>query len=135
MVLLIVAVCWCRGNRYKPPEWIFFWIMHQNRVQNTIKCHDNNIWKQMCIKTYLIVQIPIFDTTYKGKQKVEIYIWASHHELVLLLQSKNCFSMYQRMISKETSWAGQRHISNHVYRTTHSRLCNRKQWMSTIVLI
>ena len=28
----------------------FFGILHQNRVQNIIQYHDENIWKQMCIK-------------------------------------------------------------------------------------
>ena len=108
MVLLFVAVCWCRVNRYKPYKWTLFRIMHQNRVQNIIQCHDNNIWKQMCIKKYVIVLIPIFDTTYIGEIQVKIYMWALHHELVLFQQSRNCFAMYQRRILKGASWAGTR---------------------------
>ena len=34
----------------------------------------------------------IFNTTYKGKEQVKIYMWALYHELVLLLQSRNYFS-------------------------------------------
>ena len=34
---------------------------------------------------------PIFNTTYKGKIQVEIYMWAVHHELVLFQQSRNYF--------------------------------------------
>ena len=45
----------------------------------------------MCIKKYLIVLIPIFDTMYKGKKQVKIYMWALHQELVLFLQIMNCF--------------------------------------------
>ena len=72
-----------------------------------IQCHDNNIWKKMCIKNiYIIVLRHIFYTTYKGKNQAKKYMWDLHHELVLFLQSRNCFSMYQIMRSKGTSWAG-----------------------------
>ena len=91
MVLLFVAVCWWWVNIYKPYKWTLFRIMHQNRVQKTIQWHDNNIWKQMLIKNYVIVLRPIFDTTYKGEIQVEIYMWALHHELVLFQKSRNCF--------------------------------------------
>ena len=50
MVMFLVSVCWCRINIYKPSKWTFFRILHQNRVQNIIQCHDNNIWKQIYIK-------------------------------------------------------------------------------------
>ena len=43
------------------------------------------------LKNYLIVLRPIFDTTYKGKKQVKIYMWALHHELVLFQKSRNCF--------------------------------------------
>ena len=92
MVLLIVAVCWCRGNRYIPSKCTFFWILHRNRAQNMIQCHDNNIWKKMCIKNiYIIVLRHIFYTTYKGKNQAKKYMWDLHHKLVLFLQSRNCF--------------------------------------------
>ena len=91
MVLLLIAVCWCRVNKYKPSKLILFWILHQNRVQNIIQCHDKNIWKQMCTKklsynteTYLRYNV------LRGKQ-VEIYMWSLHHKLVLFLKSGNCF--------------------------------------------
>ena len=90
-MMLFVAVCWCRVNRYKPYKWTLFRILHQNRVQNVIQWHNNNIWKQMCIKKYVIVLIPIFDTTYKGEIQVEIYMWALHYELVLFQKSSNYF--------------------------------------------
>ena len=109
MMLLLVAMCWCREKIYIPSKFTFLRILHRNRAQNIIQCHDNNIWKQMCIKKYLIVLRPIFDTTYKGKKQVEIYMWALHHELVLFLQSRNFFAMYQIIRSKGTSWAGPRH--------------------------
>ena len=49
-------------------------------------------FENKCVfKIYLIVLRHIFDTTYKGKKQVEIYMWALHHELVLFLQSRNCF--------------------------------------------
>ena len=85
-----------------------FQILHQNRVQNIIQYHDNNIWKQMCIKNYLIVLRPIFDTTYKGKNrmkyKCELYImnWSYSNKVGIV------FAMYQIMISKGTSWTGPR---------------------------
>ena len=91
MVLLFVAVCWCRVNRYKPSKWTFFQILHQNRVQNIFQYHDNNIKNRCVLKKYIIVPRPIFNTTYKGKRQVEICMWALHHELVLFLQSRNWF--------------------------------------------
>ena len=60
-------------------------------------------------KIYLIVLIPIFDTTYKGgngsKYTCEIYItnWYFSNKVGIV------FAIYQRMISKGTSWAGPRH--------------------------
>ena len=39
-------------------------------------------------------------------------MWAPHHEFFLFLQSRIFFSMYQRMISKETSWAGPRPMAH-----------------------
>ena len=38
------------------------------------------------LKFYVVVLRPIFDTMYKGKKQVEMYMWALHHELVLFLQ-------------------------------------------------
>ena len=87
----------------------FFRILHQNRSQSIIQCLDNNIWKQICIKKYLLLLRPIFDTTYKGGKQVEKYMWAIHHKLVLLVQSRNFFAMYHRMRLKGISWAGPRH--------------------------
>ena len=49
---------------------------------------------------------PIFAPTYKQKKQVEKYIRALYHELVLFLQSRNFFAMYQIMRSKGESWAG-----------------------------
>ena len=88
---------------YIPTKCTLFQIMHRNREQNIIQCHYNNIWKHMCIKTYLIVMIPIFDPTYKEMKQVEIYIRALYHELVLLLKSRNYF---QIMIPKGKYWDG-----------------------------
>ena len=51
MMMLLVSMFWCRRNKYKPSKWTFFQILHQNRVQNIFQCYDNNISKQMCIKT------------------------------------------------------------------------------------
>ena len=108
MVLLLVAVCWFRENRYKASKWTFYQILHQNRVQNIFQCNYNNIEKKICVlKIYVIVLRTIFDTTYP-KKLVEIYIWALHHKLVLFLQSRIFFNMYQRTISKGTSWDGPR---------------------------
>ena len=91
MVLLFVAVCWCRLYIYKPSKWTLFRIIHQNWLQNIIQCHNNNIWKQMCIKklcysteTYLRYNVQ------RGKQ-VKIYMWYLHHKLVIFQQSRNCF--------------------------------------------
>ena len=47
--------------------------------------------KRCVLKICVIVLRPIFDTTCKGKTQVEIYMWYLHHELVLFLQSRNCF--------------------------------------------
>ena len=43
------------------------------------------------LKNYLIVLIPIFDTMHKRKNQAVKYMWDLHHELVLFLQSTNCF--------------------------------------------
>ena len=53
--------------------------------------HDNNIKNRCLLKIYVIVPIPIFDWTSKGKKQVKIYMWALHHKLVLFQQSMNCF--------------------------------------------
>ena len=45
----------------------------------------------MCIKNYVILMRPIFDTMYNGEIKVEIYMRALHHELVLFQKSMICF--------------------------------------------
>ena len=54
---------------------------------------------------------PIFDTTYKQKKQVKIYIyklyitnWYYSYKVQIV------FAMYQRMILKGKSWAGPRHI-------------------------
>ena len=91
MVLLLVAVCWCRENRHILPKCKIFQILHQNRAQKIIQCHDNNIWKQMCIKKYLIVLRPIFDKTYKGENRLkytyELYItnWSHSNKVGFFL--------------------------------------------------
>ena len=90
MVMLLGAVCWCRESWYIPTKCALLQIMHRTREQIIIQCHDKNIWKQMCIKTYLIVLKPIFDTMHKGKKQVKKYIWVLYHELVIFLQSRNC---------------------------------------------
>ena len=91
MVLFIVSVCWYRGNRYITSECKFFWVLHQNRAQNIIQCHDNKIWKHMCI-----LKISYSTETYLryNVQRIKMgqkYMWDPHHELVLSLQSRNCF--------------------------------------------
>ena len=55
----------------------------------------------MCIKIYIIVLKPIFDTTYKGEIQFKIYTWALHHELVLFQQSTNCFRYVPENETKE----------------------------------
>ena len=67
------------------------------------------------LKFCVIVLRPIYDTTHKGKKQVKIYVWDLHHELVLFLQSRNFFAVYQRMILKGTSWAGPRLPWNKLY--------------------
>ena len=57
------------------------------------------------LNIYVIVLRHIFDTMYKGKQQVEIYMWALHHELVLFIKSRDFFAMYQRMKLKGAYWA------------------------------
>ena len=52
MVMLFIAVCLCRVDGYKLYKWTLFRLLHQNRVQNIIQYHDNNIWKQMCLKMF-----------------------------------------------------------------------------------
>ena len=91
MVLLLVAVCWCRGNRYKHSKWTFFLILHQNRFQNIIQCHNNKIWKQMCIRNLCYITQTYLQYNVQREKQVEIYMWALHHELVLFQQSRNCF--------------------------------------------
>ena len=102
---VFVAACWFGVNIYKTYKWTLFRILHQNRVQNIIQWHDNNIWKHICIKIYVIVLISIFDTTYKRVKQIKIYMWDLHHELVLFQKSRDFFAMYHIMISKGTSWA------------------------------
>ena len=49
-------------------------------------------FKNRCVlKNYVIVLRSIFNTTYKEKKQVEIYMWALYQELVLFLQRRNCF--------------------------------------------
>ena len=60
-------------------------IMHQNRAQNMIQCHDNNIWN-ICV-----LLIPIFDKIYKGIKQVKNNMWALHQKLVQFIQSRNLF--------------------------------------------
>ena len=91
MVMLLVDVCWCRENRYKPSKWTFFLILHQNRVQNIIQCHDKKTWKQMCVKNLCYITETYFWYNVQREKHVKIYMWALHHELVLFQQSRNCF--------------------------------------------
>ena len=107
--MLFVAVCWCRINRYKPPKWSFFRILHHNRVQNIIQCHDNNIWKQMCIKelsysTETYLQYNLQRKINRSKNTCELHItnWSYSYKLGIV------FTMYERITSKDTSWAGPR---------------------------
>ena len=47
------VACCCvlmQVNRCIPTKCKIFWILHWNRSQNIIECHDKNIWKYMCIK-------------------------------------------------------------------------------------
>ena len=72
-------------------------------------------FKNRCVlKTYVIILRPIFDTTYKGKNRLkytcEIYIKnLSYSNKVGIV-----FAFYQRMRSKKTSWAGP--FQEYVYR-------------------
>ena len=43
------VVEWCCYSALCVDECTLFHILHQNRAQNIIQCHDNNIWKQTCI--------------------------------------------------------------------------------------
>ena len=115
MVLLFVAVCWCRANRYKPSKWTLFRILHQNRVQNIIQCHDNKIWKQMCIKKCVIVLRPIFNTTYKGSLCTREWDRKGHlgldHVLKHLIRKQVIWnqilwnrSIWNQMIRKQIIW-------------------------------
>ena len=86
-----LSMCVDSGEIYIYLQNKHFRFLHQNRAQNIIQCHDNNIWKQMFIKklsysteTYLQYNI------WRGG-KVKKYMWALHHKLVLFLQSRNCF--------------------------------------------
>ena len=91
MVMLLVDVCWCRVNRYKPSKRTLFRILHQNRVQKIIQCHDKKIWKQMCIKNLCYSTETYLRYKVQRKKQAKIYMWALHHKLFLLLQSRNCF--------------------------------------------
>ena len=91
LALLLVAVCWCRGNKYKPSKWTFFQILHQNRVKKKFNVMITTFENRCLLKIYIIVMRPIFNTTHKGKKQVKVYMWALHHELVLFQQSRNCF--------------------------------------------
>ena len=108
MVILIGAVCWCRKYIYISTKCALFHILQQTRSQIIIQCHDNKIWKHMCIKTYLIVLRPIINKTYKRKTRsiitYELYItnWSYSYKLEMF------FDMYRIMIPKGTSWAGTR---------------------------
>ena len=71
-----------------------------------------NFENRCVLKFYVIVLIPIFDTTYKGKYRSifswDIYItnWSYSKKVGI------CFAMYQRMIPKRTSWYGTRLVIN-----------------------
>ena len=120
MVLLIVAVCWCRGNRYIPSKCTFYRIMYHNRAQTIIQCHDNNIWKQICIKklsyspeTYLRYNVQ------RGKTGQKIHV-SSKSRIGPIPTNK---TMYQRMRSNVTSWAGTRQKKQHTI--TLNKICSR----------
>ena len=53
------------------------------------------------LKCCVIVLRPIFNTTYKGDIKVEIYMRALYHELVLFQQSRNFFRYVPENETKE----------------------------------
>ena len=86
--------------------------MHQNRVQNIIKCHNNNIWKHMCIKKICYSTETYLRYNSQWKKQVKIYMWALHHKLFWSKKVGFFFSMYQKMIPKETSWAGPRPVAH-----------------------
>ena len=111
IVLFLVGVCWWRVNKYKPSKWLYFRILHHNKVQNIIQCHDNNILKQMCIKILCCsTETYIWYNVQRGKTGRNIYV-SSKSRIGPIPKNKGMFfAMYQRMRSKGTSWAGPRHI-------------------------
>ena len=91
MVKFLGAVCWCRESIYIPTKCTLFQIMHQNKAQNTIQCHYNNIWKQICIENVSYITHTYLRSNEQRKETCQKYIWALYHELVLFLQSRNYF--------------------------------------------
>ena len=84
-------------------------ILHQNRAQNIIQCHDNNIWKQMCIKklsysteTYLWYNVQGGE---RSKNTCELYIpnFSYSYKVGIV------FAMYQNMRLMGESLSGTRH--------------------------
>ena len=68
-------------------------------------------FEKICaLNIYVIVLRPIFNTTTKGKSRskytcdISITNWSYSNKLGIV------FTIYQRMISKGTSWAGTRHV-------------------------
>ena len=70
-----LLLCVDASKIYTYVQYVNFSILHTKTGQKQIQCHDKNIWKNMCVKKNLIVLRPIFNTTYKGKNQVEKYMW------------------------------------------------------------
>ena len=66
-----------------------FRILHRNRAQKIVQCHDKNIWKQICITKLSYSTETYIQSNVQGLKKVKKYMWALHHELVIFLQSRN----------------------------------------------
>ena len=86
--MFLGAMCWCRDNIYMTKKCVLFQILHQTRAHITIQCHDNNIWKHMCIKTLYYSTETFIWSNVQRKETGWKYIWALYHELVLFLQSR-----------------------------------------------
>ena len=88
------VACFCmlmQGKIYIPTNCTLSQILHLNRSQNIIQYHDNNIWKQMCIKKVSYSTETYLQYNVHREKNVKKYMWALYHELFLFLQSSNCF--------------------------------------------
>ena len=108
MAMSLGAVCWCRGERYISTKCTLFQIIHQTRSPNIIRCHDNNIWKQICIKNLSCSTDTYLWSNIQRKERSRKIYMSSISQIGHIPKKYELFYVYHIMISKGTYWAGPR---------------------------